>query len=65
MQLQIDIFPVKGIPVSALTLLKEQISATPPGTIVAASVTWRRIQMFRLNSTMHYFQNVIHMISTV
>jgi len=39
---------------SALTLLKQQISATPPGAIAAASVIWRRIQMFRLNSTQHW-----------
>jgi len=43
--------PVKDVPVPALTLLKQQISATPPGAIVAASVVWHWIQMFLLNST--------------
>jgi len=38
-QLWIYAIPVKDVPVPALTLLKQQISATPPGAIVAASVT--------------------------
>ena len=32
--------PVKDVPVPALTLPKQQISAKPPGAIVAASVIW-------------------------
>ena len=47
--------PVKDVPVSTLTLLKQQISATPSGTIVFASVIWRWIQTFWLNSTQLVF----------
>jgi len=44
--------PVKDVPVSALTLLKQQISATPPCAIVAASVIWPDTNVpTQLNST--------------
>ena len=42
----------------AFTIIKQQISATPPDANVAASVIWRRIQMFRLNSTHHHHHHV-------